>query len=202
MRDGGLLNPMRCAIRACGPVILALLLCFRPAGAGGSVSQEPDAAGKVSEAIDRIERERAAAPNGPIRSVTVSEAELNAYIARRIETEEADIMRALQLKLFPRNRVEGRILLDFEGRDLPDYIKPRMNIYFAGVLETGERRGRIRFERLYLEDQRIQVALLDMISSLVAQWNGTEPIRIEDWVELPFGIRNLETHPGRLIAFY
>jgi len=181
--------------------MLALLLCFRPAG-GGFASQESDIARRVFESIDRIERERAADPDGPVRSVAVTEAELNAYIARRIETEEEDIMRALQLKLFPRNRIEGRILLDFEGRDLPDSVKQRMNIYFAGVLETGERRGRIRFESLDLEEQRIQVGLLDMIGSLVARWNGTEPVRIEDWVELPFGIRNLETQSGRLVAFY
>jgi hypothetical protein len=196
------LNQMRSAIRAGWPVVLALLVCFRPADAGGSASQEPDAARTVFEAIDRIERDRAAVPDGPVRSVAVTEAELNAYIARRIETEEADIIRALELKLFPRNRIEGRILLDFEGRDIPAYVKQRMNIYFAGVLETGERRGRIRFESLYLEEQRIQVALLDMIGSLIAQWNGTEPVRIEDWVELPFGIRNLETQSGRLIALY
>ncbi|MHB8095601.1 MAG: hypothetical protein ACYDH0_11740 [Candidatus Aminicenantales bacterium] len=196
------MKQMRPAIPACWPLMLALLLCFRPADAGGSASQDLGAARKVFEAIDRIEREQAATPDGPVRSVAVTETELNAYIARRIETEEADVMRALQLKLFPRNRIEGRILLDFEGRALPDYVKQKMNIYFAGVLETGERRGRIRFESLYLEEQRIQVSLLDMIGSLIARWNGTEPVRIEDWVELPFGIRNLETQSGRLVAFY
>jgi hypothetical protein len=57
-------------------------------------------------------------------------------------------------------------------------------------------------ESLFLEEQRIQTALLDMIISVVSQFEKMEPVSIEDWYDLPYGIRKLETRTGELVVSY
>jgi hypothetical protein len=157
---------------------------------------------KVVQVIEKIQGESGTASPGGPRSIAVTERELNAYIAHRIETEKEDILTDLRLKLFPDNRIEGLAVLDLRGRKLPAFIKPAMNIVFAGVLESRPGEARIRFESLYLEQQRIQTALLDLVIATVSELEGTEPVRLDDWYELPYGILGLEAEQGRLVASY
>ena len=172
-------------------------------GLGTELAPEVQAdARKVLQVIEMIQTESGAAPPLRPRSVAVSERELNAYIAYRIDTEDGDILKDLRLKLFPGNRIEGLAVIDLRERKLPAFIKPMMNITFAGVVESQPGKARVRFESLYLEQQRIQTALLDMIISTVSELEGTEPVRLDDWYELPYGILGLETRQGRLVAAY
>jgi hypothetical protein len=157
---------------------------------------------RVLQIIETIRAESGVTPPARPRSVEVSERELNAYIAYRLETEKQDILKDLRLKLFPGNRIEGLAVIDLRDRKLPAFIKPMMNITFAGVVESQPGKARIRFESLYLEQQRIQTALLDMVVATIAELDGTEPVRLDDWYELPYGIAGLETGQGRLIAAY
>ena len=157
---------------------------------------------KVLRIIETIQAESAKAPSVTTRSAVVTERELNAYIAHRIETEKEDVLTDLRLKIFPDNRIEGLAVIDLRGRKLPAFIKPMMNIVFAGVLESRPGAARIRFESLYLEQQRIQPALLDLVIATVSDLEGTEPVRLDDWYELPYGIIGLGTERGRLVASY
>lgn len=157
---------------------------------------------RVLDVIGRIEAAGAAGPKGAPRSAEVTERELNAYIAYRIFSEGEEVLRDLRLKLFPKNRIEGLAVIDLRGRKLPAFIKPMMNVTFAGAVECEPGRARVRIESLYLEQQRIQAALLDMVFAAVAELEGTEPTKIEDWYALPYGIIGLETRQGRLVATY
>lgn len=185
--------------------ILIAVLAIAPAGSSCPPPElTPEArtdAMKVLQAIERI-RTESAVPSARPRSVAVSERELNAYIAYRIETEKEDIMKDLRLKLLSGNRIEGLAVIDLRDHKLPPFIKPMMNITFAGVVETQPGKARVRFDSLYLEQQQIQTALLDLILSTVAELEGTEPVRLDDWYELPYGIAGLETRQGRLVAAY
>ena len=163
--------------------------------------QEADA-GKVLALIERLKAAEAAGPVASFRTAEVSERELNAYIAHRIAVEGEDILRELRLKLFDRNRIEGLAVIDLRRKNPPAFVKPMMNIVFAGVVESEAGRVRVRFESLYLEQQRIQTALLDMVIAAVSELEGIEPVRLEDWYPLPHGLRGLETRPGRLLATY
>jgi len=181
--------------------LLLLVFCL-PVEAGPQTNED---AQKVLETIDRIQREQDPASERTLRTVVVSERELNAYIAYRIETEQEEIMKELSLKLLPENRVEGKIFIDLSGRKIPFFIKRQMDIYFAGILETEETEGpkaRIRVESLFLGEQRIQPALLDMIIRTIAKIENAEPMNIEDWYDLPYGIRKLETRLGGLVVSY
>jgi hypothetical protein len=186
--------------------ILVAALAIVPAGSSRpSTELKPDVradAQKVLQAIERIRSESGAAPSVRLRSAVLSERELNAYIAYRVETEKEDILKDLRLKLFAGNRIEGLAVIDLRGRKLPAFIKPMMNITFAGVVESQPGKVRVRFESLYLEQQRIQTAFLDLVFSVVSQLEGTDPVRLNDWYELPYGIIGLETQQGRLVASY
>jgi len=164
--------------------------------------QAKEDARKVLEIIDRIEKDQDPASERPLRTVVVSERELNAYIAYRIETEREEIMKELSLKLLPENRVEGKIFIDLSGRKIPFFLKPQMNVYFAGMLETEGSKARIRVESLFLEEQRIKPAFLDLIIRAISKIENTEPVSIEDWYDLPYGIRKMEARLGELVVSY
>jgi len=179
-------------------LLLLLVFCL-PVEAGPQTNED---AQKVLETIDRIQKDQDPASERPLRKVVVSERELNAYIAYRIETEQEEIMKELSLKLLPENRVEGKIFIDLSGRKIPFFLKRQMDVYFAGILETEGPKARIRVESLFLGEQRIQPALLDMIISTIAKIENAEPMSIEDWYDLPYGIRKLETRLGELVVSY
>jgi hypothetical protein len=157
---------------------------------------------RVLRIIEKIEKEGSRGPGGASRKEVVSETELNAYIAYRIAFEKEEIMKELRLKLLPRNSVEGKIFIDLSSKRIPGFLKPQMNVYFAGTLETEGPKVRVHVESLFLEEQRIQTALLDMIISVVSRFEKMEPVSIEDWYDLPYGIRKLETRTGELVVSY
>jgi hypothetical protein len=179
---------------------VALLASLRPASA--QVPPVGLEAKKVIDLIDRIERETSSAPGPLSRKEAISEAELNAYIAHRIVSEKQEIMKVLELKLFPESRIEGRVLIDLSGRKIPTGLRPRMNILFSGTLMTRAGKVRMELDSFYLEEQKIQPALLDLIISLVSRLEGLEPWKIDDWHDLPYGLREMRTEQGRLCVEY
>jgi hypothetical protein len=193
MRDRGP-SPVRIL-----PFFILLLVLPARADLGPQVKED---ARKVLEILDRIQNDQGPASGRPLRTAVVSERELNAYIAYRIETEQEEIMKELRLKLLPENRVEGKIFIDLSGRSVLGFLKPQMNVYFAGMLETEGPKVRVRFESLFLGEQRIQPVLLDMIIRTISKIENTEPVSIEDWYDLPYGIRKMETRAGELVVSY
>ena len=189
-----------------GPSRVWTFLFFFPffvlAGRTELAPQVKEDAQKVLEILDRIQNDKGPSSGTGPRTAVISERELNAYIAYRIETEQEEILKELRLKLLPRNRVEGKIFIDLGSRSISGFLKPQMNLYFAGTLETEGPKVRIHMENLFLEEQRIQTALLDMIISVVSQFEKTEAVSIEDWYDLPNGILGLEARLGELVVFY
>jgi hypothetical protein len=157
---------------------------------------------KVLRLIDRIQREQTQSDTGGTRKVVVTESELNAYIAHRIEVEQSKTLRELKLKIYERNRVEGKIYLDLRGQDLPKIMQPEMNIYLDGTIEVMKGLVRLKLKSLYLENQKIQPEMLNMVIYVASKSQGTEPFRLDDWFELPFGIKNIESERGQAAFYY
>jgi hypothetical protein len=158
---------------------------------------------KVFRLIDQIQIEQHnSSDTGKLKNVVVTESELNSYIAYRIEVEQSKIMRELRLKLFSKNKVEGKIFIDLRGQDLPKILRPEMNIYFDGNLEIDDGKVRLSLKHLFLEEQRIQPSVLDMIIYIGSKIQGEEPFSISDWWELPFGTEDLKTEKGRAVFYY
>lgn len=157
---------------------------------------------KVLRAIAKVEAETREPWSGPLRPVTISESELNSYIAYRIETEKEEIMRELKLKIFPKNMIEGWIHIDLRGRDIPGYIRPEMDIYFAAEVLVSGGAVKIDLQKLFLGDEPIPPFILDLVIAISARLSGQEPTSINDWYELPFGIKDIKTEKGRAVFYY
>jgi hypothetical protein len=156
---------------------------------------------KVLRAIDKVTSD-AAPPGGRLRSIVITESELNSYIAYRIESEKEEIMKELRLKLFDKNKIEGKIHIDLRGQRIPQFIRPEIDIYFAATLLISERGVKIDIQRLFLEDQPIQPLLLDLIIAVSSRLNNEKATSIGDWYEIPYGIKDIRTQKGRAIFYY
>jgi hypothetical protein len=157
---------------------------------------------RVLRALDRIEAESLMKKGGALKRADFTEDELNAYIAYRIEAEREEVLRELVLKLFAGNRIEGKAFVDLSGARLPFGLKPRMNLYFEGTVVTQEGAVRIQFEKLFVEDQPMPLMLFDMIILAAAAIGKSEAVSINDWYELPYGIKEIKTVPQKVSLYY
>jgi len=156
---------------------------------------------RVMRLIDGIEQSPSAAGAAP-RKAVISESELNSYIAYRIETEKEQILKELQLKLLDDNHFEGRMLIDLRGQNYPSGLRPLMNLFFSGQIRIGESKAKIDINSLFLEKQRVQPLLLDLLIYFSAKLDNAEATSLGDWYELPFGLRDLKISKGSLTALY
>jgi len=157
---------------------------------------------KVLKAIAQMKREQFRADKDVLKKVAVTESELNSYIAYRIEVQKEEVMRELQLKLFPENRIEGRIVVNLEGQKLPKFLKPQMTFYFSGDVKVKDKKVKLDVKDLFLEGQRIQPMVLDLIIYIASKIENTEATSIDDWYELPYGIKNIVTEKGKATFYY
>jgi hypothetical protein len=157
---------------------------------------------RVLQAIERVEAESSQPWNGPLREIAVTEGELNSYIAYRIETESEEIMKELRLKIFDKNRIEGKIGIDLRGQKIPQFIRPDLNFYFSADVLVSNGLVKIDVKEVFLEDEPINLQLLDMIIAISARLSGEEPTSINNWYELPYGINDIKTQKGKAIFLY
>lgn len=152
--------------------------------------------------IEQLEQELLKNDQRELKSVAVTESELNSYFAYRIEAEKEDILKQLHFKIFKNNKIEGKILIDLRGQKIPDFLRPEMNIYFAGRVEVENGKVHILLKKLFLEDQAIQPQILDAIIFIASKIQNSEPTSLSDWYELPFGIKDIKTKKQQAIFFY
>jgi len=130
-----------------------------------------------------------------------TEKELSAFF-QEVLLNEVPAFKRITLKLFPGNRVEGWVVLNFKGMDIPSYMKEELNLYFSAVAELNQRKIRLNFESLFLEGQKIQLAAVNALIEMVAKSRDLEVKRLDSWYDLPAGILNLSTKSGQIIVKY
>jgi len=157
---------------------------------------------KVLRLIDRIQKEQMEREAEGVREVVVTEGELNSYIAYRIEAEGSEVLKELRLKIYEKNRLEGKIYIDLRGQDLPKILRPEMNFYLDGTIEVKDRMARLKLKSIYLESKKISPEMLNMVIYLGSKSQGTESFRLDDWFELPYGIKNIESENGSATFSY
>ena len=180
---------------------LFLLLSFSILSSGIQDYSFPEAR-KVLEAIDKMESEQSKENKDSLKKIVITEKELNSYIAYRIETEKEEIMKELRLKLFKRNKIEGKVLIDLRGQEIPEFIRPQMTLYFGGKLKVKKGRARLDIKDLFLEDQRVKPTILDVILNIASKINKTEASSMNDWHELPYGIKDIKTNRHKATFYY
>lgn len=157
---------------------------------------------KVVEALEKIQREQGSGTGSSLQKILITESELNSYIAYRIETEKEEVMKELRLKLFKGNKIEGMTVVDLRGQKIPKFLRPQMTFLFSAKLETKDGKVKVNVKDLFLEGQRIQPIVIDVILMIAARIDHTEPTSIKDWYELPYGIKNIEIQRGKALLFY
>ncbi len=180
-------------------VLSALLLLFFSSETQNYSRQE---ALRVVDTLQRIQAAQLQEHKGPLRQIVISESELNSYIAYRIEAEKEEIMKELHLKLFEENKIEGKMFIDLTGQEIPKVLQPQMTFYFAGKLQVEKAKVKLNIKKLFLEEQSIPVLVLDLIIYISSKIDGSQASSINDWYELPYGIKDLKTQPGQIVVFY
>jgi len=178
-----------------------LILCV-PLLAFGVQDYSRQDVDKILKAIEKVERETASGKRYSLEKITVEESELNSYIAYRIEEENERFLKELRVKLFKKNKIEGKILVDLRGENIPKFLRPQMTLYFGGKLEVKDGMVRLVLKDLFLEDQRIDPNVLDFVIALTAKIEKYEVWSINEWYELPYGIKDIETQNHKAIFFY
>ena len=157
---------------------------------------------KVLNAIEEIEREQSRADKKILKEMVITESEFNSYVAYRIENEKSETLKELSFKFFKRNKIEGKIFIDLKGQKAPKFLKPRMTLYFGGRLEVKDGLARFNMKDLFLEGQRIQVRVIDLVLYIQAKIENREAYSIKDWYEIPYGIKDIKVHRGKAVFYY
>lgn len=157
---------------------------------------------KVCAHIEKLQAAQLKEYSGPLREITVTEIELNSYIAYLIDVDREDVMKELRLKIFADNRIEGKIFIDLRGQKFPEILRPQMNFYFGANLDIMKKKVRVNIDQIFLEDQEINTAILDIVIFVASKINDTESGSINDWYELPFGIKDIRTKRGKAVFYY
>ncbi|MDH4221023.1 MAG: hypothetical protein OEW23_19885 [Candidatus Aminicenantes bacterium] len=157
---------------------------------------------KVINLIEKIQLEQFEKGSGVIRNVVVTESEFNSYVAYRIDVEKEEVMKELRLRVFDDNKIEGKLVVDLREQKLPKILKPRMTFYMGGKLEVKDGNIRLNLDDLFLENQRIQPAVLDLAIFIGSKIAGGDSFNISDWWVLPHGIKDVKTQKGKLTFYY
>jgi hypothetical protein len=157
---------------------------------------------KVEKAFQKIKNEQSSKDKAALQRILITESELNSYIAYRIEKENEEMMKVLRLKLFNGNKIEGMTVINLKGQKIPKFLRPEMTLFFGAKLEVRDGKIKIDVEGLFLEGQRIQPMVIDAILAIAAKTGKTKATSINDWYELPYGIKNIETERSRAIIYY
>ncbi len=161
----------------------------------------PEARRRAREIIDTLttmQRERSARPAKAGRTMTITESDLNAYIAYRIEADREKYTKELALKLLARNKVEGRMLIDLSSVKAGFLLPSKAELFFSAKAETKDGKIRITMDKLFLGTQSISPAVLDTVIDIASRMEGVPPRTLKDWYDLPYGIQKMESAPGRL----
>ena len=144
----------------------------------------------IFAALDRIEAEAvrptptravpaSPAPQPGSRSLTFTEAELNAYAACRLEDEGDPYVKAVELKLLAGDKIEGRIRIDLGKPQASGLVPQKQDLLFAARVETRDGKIRINMDSLYLGTQAIAPAFVDIVIGVISRLQGLEPTSLE-----------------------
>ena len=157
---------------------------------------------RVFKVIETIEAAGPPPAGGALRRITVGERELNAYIDFRRRDERWEMMKDLRLKLLEGQKLEGMFVLDLSGTKFASWLPETATFFFAARLEAAVGKARLRLEKLFVGQQPIQPVVIDLILLFASRKNDQVASSLDQWVDLPIGIRELRTGKESLTALY
>jgi len=185
-------------------LILTLLLVnfiISPAQGRGEAATVLDNALKIINFLDEMARIREETGRGQSKVAEFEQKEVNAFF-QYLFTEQVPAVRTIELKLFPKEKIEGHLLPNLSGYNLPSYFKDEVNLYFSTRVECLNQKIRLVFDNLYLETQRIEPQIIDYLIDLIASFQQLEAHHLGDWYDLPSGVEKISTNQGKLRIYY
>lgn len=183
-------------------VLTLTTLLFVLPGVTAEVRPEVRAkAAGILGALSKIEAEQHE-PRAAIRSAMFTEAEFNAYVVCRLDAENEPFVKAAEFKLLANDRIEGRITIDLGDRQTSGLIPKRQDLLFSAGIETRDGKIKVSIDKLFLGTQPIAPSIVDVIIGILSRLQGVEPTSLEDWYDLPPGVRRLESRPGQVVVYY
>lgn len=196
------MSRMKIPRRARWFILLLAALAVGARGVSQPVIPRSPEAQRVFDALDRLRRAAAQPPPARLRSIVLTDQELNAYIGYRIRSEKAGALRDLRLKVFPGNRVEGLMFFDLTKIGAPSFLPATLRFYFSGRLNCRDARMKFEVQELFLEFKPVPVFLLNMAFYIASKTQKHGPAGLADWYELPWGIKDIAGETGRIILRY
>lgn len=157
---------------------------------------------KVQHILKTIESHQSQPGKTATQSATITQKELNNYFAYRLAQEKNPLIKMIDVILDEGNRVRGKVHVDLEGVQLLNLFGTNLNFDFDGLLQTREGTGKLDLTSLLLNGEAVSPRSLDPLLMILASFYGEEPGSIDDWYELPHGIRHIKLSKARAILFY
>lgn len=189
-------------------VLAALFLFFhgfvRPAllvqNTSGGNQDEP--LKKVFQAIEELEKAQRGASPATLRSLSLTEEELNAYIAYRIATDPVELLKELQLKLLDGNRFEGKAVFDLSQENLPAVVPKEAPLFFSASFTVSGGKVHFVFHKIFLGTQELAVDFVSEMVRMIAQAHNAPAEGLNRSYDLPYGIKDIKSKKGRAIFYY
>ena len=164
-----------------------------------------DQATKDALKVGHLLRTIAAAPSvndGTTRSAEVSESELNAYIAYRLGQEKASVVKRLTVDLLENNHIQGKISFDAQALKLDQLLGDNLDFDFKGIVFTRNGAARLALIALELCGQPVKPQVFDFVIHTASLIAHQESNSIDDWYELPKGIKEILIGRAKAVVYY
>jgi len=178
-----------------------ILIVFATLFLIGGIDQTTKDALKVQHILKTIERTPQATGNEE-RAAEVTEKEVNAYISYRLAREKKPVVSSLTVNLMGNNHVQGKISFDADQLNLGGLLGEGLDFDFKGVVQTRNHTARLNLIALSLGGYAVKPQVLDFVLSSAAMAHHTDVGRVDDWYELPKGIKRVIIQKTKAVLYY
>jgi hypothetical protein len=179
-----------------GWLVLICLVLVLPGGA----DQSRQDAFKVQGALKRIEQQLPTAGGG--RAVDVTQQELNAYIAYRLERQEKPVIDRFEIELLANNHVQGTLSFDAQQLALDAILGENLIFKVKGILITQAGEGRLDLISAHLNGRRVKPQVFNFVLDTAVRYCGGDSASLDSWVQLPTGIERIAIQTGKMVLYY
>lgn len=167
----------------------------------GGIDQATKDALKVGHLLKTIERQPPRSDSQELNA-EVSEKELNAYIAYRLAQEKNSLIDRLTVDLLDGNHVGGRLRFDAQRLNVGEIMGAELDFDFKGIFHTRNGAARLDLISLQLNGQPVKPQVLDFLMGTAALVYGMDSGSINDWYELPKGIKRIRINKAVAVLYY
>lgn len=157
---------------------------------------------KVFQAIEKLEKAQLDKSHPATRSLSLTDEELNAYIAYRIATEPVELLKELQLKVLDGQRFEGKAVFDLSQENLPAVVPKEAPLFFSASFNVEGGKVHFFFHKIFLGTQELAVDFVSEMVRLIAMAHNAPAEGLNRSYDLPYGIKDIKTEKGKVIFFY